>query len=601
MGNTGEAYYNLGIEAFESGCYEQAVIDLIQAYECGYEREQILESLYACFVSPNQNEFRNHYAENSGEITQLSYEECALDFIPVSEQKFYIFDKVERRFLGAFELEEGEIQADREEFGSVLFADKWDIREMLPVLKAKKWSIVYLLLNEWEPWFASFLKLPGFAGKYLGNAVVLKNTGLMRAFFSECDEFYLPKNLVTPEPEKYQNIIREIHEKRISDMEAERKNVFLSICIPSYNRGTAALKNVRHLLQCPLDSEIEIVISNNGSTEDVEGYQEIQQIKDARISYHEFDENQGYASNVLKTLEMASGIYAMLASDEDMVILGNLGEYLTDIKANVSCGVFRTSGVGANFLRTTENVIQRAGIEAVRDASNFNYITGITYNLKLAKEIGLFDFAAKLRGNLFLEFYTHIVLAMLIGKYADICEMKVVLWNAGKEEEPSQAVLKYMLPESRLTQQNSMMEIYHKGLQYDLTSFIQAFLERATKTWFLLELAYNAKFESYKELYTWEEVCFYAHKENMAYLKEFPYELNDMGREMLERRLLDLFFRYLNSETIIRKYPKDEWQEKRIFHQVIELEMEKYGRVLEELETDTIFTKVTQFLKDMEN
>ncbi len=81
---------------------------------------------------------------------------------------------------------------------------------------------------------------------------------------------------------------------------------------------------MKRILQCPYDMEVEVVVSNNGSTKDTEGYQEISEMDDARIKYHEFSENQGYATNVIKVLEMAGGDYAVIASDEDFIILEHL-------------------------------------------------------------------------------------------------------------------------------------------------------------------------------------------------------------------------------------------------------------------------------------
>ena len=65
MKDVGELYYQRGIDFFESGNYESAVIDWIRAYEAGYEKEQILEDLYRCFVEPNDEEFRKNYKQNS--------------------------------------------------------------------------------------------------------------------------------------------------------------------------------------------------------------------------------------------------------------------------------------------------------------------------------------------------------------------------------------------------------------------------------------------------------------------------------------------------------------------------------------------------------
>lgn len=93
MENIGEFYFNQGISCFEAGQYEDAVRNLIEAYHLGYQKEQILENIYNCFILPNEAEFRENYRKGSAEFVQLPFEACTLDFIPVSESRFYIFDK----------------------------------------------------------------------------------------------------------------------------------------------------------------------------------------------------------------------------------------------------------------------------------------------------------------------------------------------------------------------------------------------------------------------------------------------------------------------------------------------------------------------------
>lgn len=584
MGNLGEAYYNLGTELFEVGYYEQAVEYFIQAYELGYEREQILENLYACFILPNEQEFRNNYRHNAEKIVQMPFEECALDFIPVSEKRFYIFDKEQLKFSGVFELEEKPVQGRVEEFSSILYTDTWDIREILPNMKERKWSQIYIVLNEMESKFVSFFKLPDFKELYLGNIVLFKNTELMYEFFEQNDSFYLPKKVVTTEAEKYFKLINELHMKRLHNIKHDRNNIFLSICIPSYNRGTVALKNVRHLLQCPYDSEIEIVISNNGSTEDAEGYQEIRQMEDSRIQYHEFDENQGFASNVLKTLELARGKYAVLASDEDLMILAHMGEYLTYLKANPTVGVFCEEGLGGAFFAFSQKKIFEAGFQAIDKMSNLNYMTGITYNMKLLKEVRGFDIIANMRGNIFVEYYTHIPLAFMLGKCAAFHGIKLVLWDARKSVKMNNPILKNVLPESRVAQQNGIMDFCYKGLSLSRNEFVELFFNRVQKTYFLLEIAYSVKFEKFKELDTWENICFFVYKENIKYLKDFPICLTHEEKENVKKSLQEIFFGWIDSKEVLLKYPSEDRPERKILHQIVRLEMQKFGKDVTEVE-----------------
>lgn len=584
MRGLGKDLFDLGMTLFEEQNYDQAVQNFIKAYELGFEKDLILENLYSCFILPNELEFKNNYSINAKNMINVPFEQCTLDFIPVSGTRFYIFDKVHQEFQGVFELEQEAIQKGKEEFDSLLFTDVWDIRVMIPYLKKKKWEAVYILLEDLDTQFASFFKLGKFKEVYLENVVLFQNIAEMYAFFEQFEDKYLPKTIVTPYSDKYYAIIWELHTKRIQNIGRERNNIFLSICMPSYNRGTSALKNVQHLLECVCDSEIEIVISNNGSTEDTEGYQEIKRLADARIRYHEFDENQGFASNVLKTLELARGQYVVLTSDEDIMILENMGEYLSYLKQHRNCGVFRTQGIGKLFSMLTENRIYQGGTEAISAASNLNYMTGITYNMRILKQTKTLEIVKKLRGNIFLEFYVHIPLALVVAQHAGFHDMKIILWDARSDETGDTHILKYMLPESRIEQQQGIMEIYDKALGITGMLFVNLFIKRVQKTYFLLKIAYITRFESYYALSSWEELCLMVHKENIRYLEGFPITLMGEVKKQVELILQDVFLLFLSSSDILAKYSEEERSRKEKLHMEIIDALQEEETFLEKIE-----------------
>ncbi len=581
MENIGENCYSIGVQLFENGDYERAVQYFIQSYNLGYEKKQILENLYACFVLPNEQEFRDNYNKNREGITQIPFEESVLDFIPVTEKRFYIYDKEQEKFAGVFELEDEPIQGEQEEFDSILFADIWDVREMLSTMREKKWNLIYIVLNEQERKFVSFLKLPQFKELYLKNVAVFQDTNLMCTVFEQYDAFYLPKNIVAKDGGKYLKLIDELHVKRLHHR--ERDNVFLSICIPSYNRGSVALRNVSHLLHCPYDSEIEIIVSNNGSTKDEAGYQEIKNIRDVRIVYHEFEKNQGFASNILKTLELAKGKFAVLVSDEDLMILEHMNEYLTCLKKNSSCGVFLEGGIGASFRDLPADKIYHAGADAFSVLVDLNYVTGMTFHVGILKKSHAFEIITRMRGNGFLEYYTHITLALIVGKYANFYRMKLILWDARNAVEVGNIIPRYMLPETRIFQQNSIMEFYQKGLLLPASQFVSVFLNRAQKTYYLLELSYCH--EKFRELYVWEEVCFFVYREQKKYLEEFPVILTAKGKDAMQKALRDMFLFYLNSEKIFSIRPLEEQAKKKMAYQTIQKGLEE-GKSIEEVEEE---------------
>lgn len=105
--------------------------------------------------------------------------------------------------------------------------------------------------------------------------------------------------------------------------------IVLSICIPTYNRGKALVKNLNHLTSFKSD-EIEIVVSDNCSQDDTEG--RTKKNKDPRIKYFRNESNLGFDKNLLKCCERANGMYYLFLSDEDILDLETLPWIIEYIK-----------------------------------------------------------------------------------------------------------------------------------------------------------------------------------------------------------------------------------------------------------------------------
>lgn len=227
MSGTGAFYLEQGIRFFESGNYEQAVQNMIQAYGLGYEQEWILENIRNCFIQPNEQEFRDYYRQGSAEFVQIPFEECALDFIPVCENRYYIFDKEQQEFSGLFVMDETPVCGKDPVYESILYTDTWDFREVLPDMKQYQRPAVYILPEKQEARFASFFQLPHFKERYLRNVIVFKNEMLLRRFFEASFHVPLPGEIVTDEPKRYWNLLLQLHSKRISGfLTAELETVF---------------------------------------------------------------------------------------------------------------------------------------------------------------------------------------------------------------------------------------------------------------------------------------------------------------------------------------------------------------------------------------
>lgn len=543
MNGLGEKYYEMGIKFFEDMQYESAVEYFIEAYNLGAYQEEIIENLYSCFIIPNDMEFRKNYEENKKEIGNVEYEDLKIDFIPVSDTKYYLFDKEEKEFLGHFEIEEQKIEKEVE-FQSLLIVDIWDIREIQPFIEKKRWNTVYMVFKEQKEKFFSFLKLPEFKKIYLENFVVFESEQMMQLFFKTYPQFYLPKQLLAIDDEYYAQVLKEIHIDRIENNADIERDVFLSICIPSYNRGSRALEAVKAICQSEYDSEIEVIVSNNASTHDVEGYEIIKNMSDSRVVYCENETNVGALENILKLLEVAKGRYAVLSSDEDIMITSNLSYYMNLIQQNRNCGVFTTGGEGGNFGPCVEREpdTYTRGRDAVIHAINSNYMTGVCYNMELLRGIDSVEEVRKNQDNAMVRSYPHCFMNVRSALRSDVLAIHYPpLWYAGEaadSDEDESIPKEYMLIDAREEQHVGAVKLcIQLGLRDEALGYL--YIER---TWKFLWLIYINTIH-YQEYYqknnlTWEKLSKDVKErciKNMTILDGYLSDIQKQGiRETIE-------------------------------------------------------------------
>ena len=92
------------------------------------------------------------------------------------------------------------------------------------------------------------------------------------------------------------------------------QNYLLSICIPTYNRATVLKESLRSLVEQECFSEVELVISDNCSTDDTQSVVEEYAKKYSNIRYFRNEENV-HDQNFPLALMRATGEYRKLFSD----------------------------------------------------------------------------------------------------------------------------------------------------------------------------------------------------------------------------------------------------------------------------------------------
>lgn len=118
----------------------------------------------------------------------------------------------------------------------------------------------------------------------------------------------------------------------------------LSILIPTYNRAPFLIKNLEmlagYIREGDFQKEIEIVVSNNQSTDDTD--EKVKQFKnqniDIQFQYFMQNENIGLEKNALFVLKEAKGEYVMYLGDDDYIEFNYLKEcYSYIVDTSIHC------------------------------------------------------------------------------------------------------------------------------------------------------------------------------------------------------------------------------------------------------------------------
>ncbi len=95
-------------------------------------------------------------------------------------------------------------------------------------------------------------------------------------------------------------------------------SICLSFCIPTYNRAEYLSETLDSIIN-QSDESIEIVISDNASTDNTEEIVRKAKLKFPNIIYFRWPKNMGADLNYLKTVELAKGAYCWFLGSDDII------------------------------------------------------------------------------------------------------------------------------------------------------------------------------------------------------------------------------------------------------------------------------------------
>lgn len=280
----------------------------------------------------------------------------------------------------------------------------------------------------------------------------------------------------------------------IKELEVQRNEIILTIGIPSYNRGHRALQLINELRTCTFDSEIEFLVSNNGSVINKEGYEEISKMSDPRITYSECEENILFYGNVVKVCREAKGKFVLLLSDEDFINLSELGNLICVLKNHPEVSCIRTADTFW-YTHITETRIYMDRTEAIQ---NFflrnNYLSGVVYNKSFLTEKLLDQIESEFIDNYAYQLYPHMVIdAHMLMKGAFMTYAGIVVKVGDMEEsvvvdETELDLVGYNSLENRLRQHTAFTEIICRLPEVGIKHQLDMYIKLIDKTFYLLSL-----------------------------------------------------------------------------------------------------------------
>ena len=219
-------------------------------------------------------------------------------------------------------------------------------------------------------------------------------------------------------------------------METKEYSKLLSICIPSHNRGHRALALVRSLLAMDRISskdDIEIIVSDNGSTDHTEEYTVLRDISDSHLRYEKTVENLEFNGNYCKIIKMSQGQYCLLVSDEDSINEAPLTNLIGFLEFNRNIGMIK-SKTSYHYDYITSGYA-KAGTEALKSFYLMgNYISGTIYNRDYVTD-DLIDGLRKLYGeDGGYYYYPHLFVEGYILNLADLYYFGECLIVEGDDE-----------------------------------------------------------------------------------------------------------------------------------------------------------------------
>lgn len=160
----------------------------------------------------------------------------------------------------------------------------------------------------------------------------------------------------------------------------------ISICIPQYNRIQYLLKSLRQI-ELQDYNDIEIVVSDDGSTDDTENeIRKLQLNYKYPVVFHKNEINLGYDRNYRKSMELATGDYCIVIGNDDSIYEPGSISFLVNFLKNNDfpdigfSNFVEDNNPGVVVQRAQQTSVLGSGREAaLKYYSCFSFVGGLIY------------------------------------------------------------------------------------------------------------------------------------------------------------------------------------------------------------------------------
>lgn len=227
-----------------------------------------------------------------------------------------------------------------------------------------------------------------------------------------------------------------------------RNSTKMTICIPSYNRGTRLLSYLQKISE-ELSEDWPILVLDNASTQQTNDYKIIQEMSTTTSGLYYFrqDKNILFEGNFQSMFELVKTAFFMVVSDEDEINF----DFAKDLHPQLSnldeVGAIRPSLGTKNTARKRqatifEDKIYDPGPEAISEFGlSGNYISGAVYNNKLLKKL---NFNSQLQKNMHEHrTYPHLYINILAASSTKTMFMSDIACFENSPEEVASREINY--------------------------------------------------------------------------------------------------------------------------------------------------------------